>query len=145
MAEKATMPVMCAVAETAQPSHRILLVDDEPKLRRSLAEALSLEDWTVTCAASGLEARQILAAHAFDLIILDWMLPDCDGLEIIRQLRAADKTVPVLMITARAGAGADVLVRQGGANDFLTKPFSIDEFLARSRALMKKAPARVGR
>lgn len=115
---------------------RVLLVEDEPKLRQSLAEGLRLEEWSVTDAATGAEAWQHLEAETFDLIVLDWMLPDFDGLEIVRQLRSQGNYVPVLMITARAGASAEVLVKQSGATAYLAKPFSFDDLLSRSRALL---------
>jgi DNA-binding response OmpR family regulator len=127
---------MMRMPTSAQSVIRVLLVEDEPKLRESMAEGLRLEEWTVTDVASGAEALQQIAAQPFDLIVLDWMLPDLDGLEIVRHCRARGNSVPVLMVTARAGASAEVLVRQAGATDYLAKPFSFDDFLGRARRLI---------
>ena len=115
---------------------RVLLVEDESKLRESLVEGLRMEEWSVTGAASGSEARRQIEAHDFDLIVLDWMLPDCDGLEIVRQLRKQGNNVPVLMITARGGPNARDMVLQTGATHFLAQPFSFDDLLSQSRALL---------
>ena len=115
---------------------RVLLVEDEPKLRTSLIEGLQLEQWSVTGAATGAEASQLIESQHFDLIVLDWMLPDCDGLEIVRDLRANRRQVPVLMITARGGGANKAAALQSGATDLLAKPFSFDELLARARKLL---------
>jgi DNA-binding response OmpR family regulator len=132
--------VIGPMVKSAQSVVTVLLVEDETKLRASLAEGLRLEEWTVVAAASGNEARQQLDAQRFDLIILDWMLPDCDGLEIVRHLRAKGDSTPVLMITARAGMSAEVIVRQAGATDYLAKPFSFTDLLDRSRGLLAARP-----
>jgi two-component system, OmpR family, response regulator len=125
--------------KSAQSIVRVLLVEDEPKLRESLIEGLRLEEWSVTGAGTGAEAEQHLAAQEFDLIVLDWMLPDCDGLELVHRLRAQRNNVPVLMITARAGGAARELVMKSGASDYLAKPFSFDDLLSHSRALLGMA------
>jgi two-component system, OmpR family, response regulator len=122
---------------TDRTLHRVLVVEDESKLRESLVEGLRLEEWSVTGAASGSEARRQIEAHEFDLIVLDWMLPDGDGLEIVRQLRAQGNNVSVLMITARGGVSAKDRVLGAGATDFLAKPFSFDDLLSHSRALLR--------
>jgi DNA-binding response OmpR family regulator len=124
---------------SAQTTARILLVEDEPKLRQSLAEGLSLEHWDVTSAAMGAEAQVLLDSQPFDAVVLDWMLPDCDGLEIVRQLRARGGRVPVLVISARAGGNAAETIRQAGATDYLLKPFSFDDLLTRTRAMLRTA------
>src|SRR5690606_6418787 len=100
-------------------SARILLVEDEPKLRKSLAEGLCLEDWQVTSAATGSEAEKLLESQPFDAVVLDWMLPDWDGLDIVRRLRARGSHLPVLIISARGGAHAAETIRQAGASDYL--------------------------
>jgi two-component system, OmpR family, response regulator len=124
-------------ALTGRAPYRVLVVEDESKLRESLMEGLRMEQWTVTGACNGAEARQQMAEQQFDLIVLDWMLPDYNGLEIVRELRAEGSNVPVLMITARDGATARDLSLQAGATDFLPKPFSFDDLLAHSRALLR--------
>lgn len=120
----------------AQSITRILLVEDEPKLRASLAEGLATEDWSVISAATASEAQQHLSSEHFDALVLDWMLPDGDGLEILRRLRANGNSVPALVISARGGASAETMVRQAGASDYLAKPFSFDDLLAHTRALL---------
>src|SRR5687768_9672618 len=124
---------------SAQSLSRVLLVEDEPKLRRTLADGLGLEHWEVSTAASGGEALLHLESESFDVIVLDWMLPDCDGLQIVRQLRSNGNHTPVLIISARAGPGAEAAVQQSGANGYLAKPFSFDDLLARTRALLNEA------
>jgi DNA-binding response OmpR family regulator len=115
---------------------RILLVEDEPKLRESLLEGLQLEQWDATGAATGAEALREIETQPFDLIVLDWMLPDCEGLEVVRQLRAKGSTTPVLLVTARGGNANRERAFEAGATDFLAKPFSFDELLSRARALL---------
>ena len=124
---------------SAQATARILLVEDEPKLRQTLAEGLCLEDWHVTSAATGSEAQSLLESQVFDAVVLDWMLPDRDGLEIVRRLRASGSRLPVLIISARGGTNAAETVRQAGATDYLAKPFSFEDLLARTRALLSPA------
>lgn len=117
---------------------RVLLVEDEPKLRESLVEGLELEQWTVTGVATGTEALRQIDAQPVDLILLDWMLPDGDGLEIVRQLRARGSRIPVLLISARGGKENREVALRSGANDFLAKPFSFDQLLACSRRLLER-------
>lgn len=115
---------------------RILLVEDEPRLRKSLAEGLCLEDWDVKSAATGGEAQQLLHRESFDAVVLDWMLPDRDGLEIVRQLRAQGNAIPILIISARGGAAAAAEIQDAGANDYLPKPFSFDDLLMHMHAIL---------
>jgi DNA-binding response OmpR family regulator len=123
----------------ARVSLRILLVEDEPKLRQTLVEGLSLEAWSVTGAADGAEAWRLIEAEPFDLIVLDWMLPDCDGIELIRCLREAQREVPILLITARCTPADRETALRVGATDFLAKPFSFHDLLDRARALLSAA------
>jgi DNA-binding response OmpR family regulator len=139
LADTAALPVIRKMPIAAQTVVRVLLVEDEPKLRASVAEGLSLEEWEVVSAATGQEAQHRLAAEHFDLVLLDWMLPDCDGLELVRDVRARGDNVPILMITARGGASAEAIVKQSGASDYLAKPFSFYDLLSRARALLYKA------
>lgn len=125
---------------TARAAICVLLVEDEPKLRESLVEGLRLEEWTVIGAATAAEALERIAASKLDLIVLDWMLPDGDGLEIVQRLRARGNDVPLLLITARGGRAAKEAALHSGANDYLAKPFSFDDLIAHCRALV--APER---
>ena len=112
---------------------RILVVDDEPAVRRSVRSALTLEGYEVRLAREGAEALDVLASERVDAIVLDLLMPGVDGLEVCRRLRADGDPTPVLMLTVRV-AGLDA-----GADDYLTKPFSLDELLARMRALLRRA------
>jgi DNA-binding response OmpR family regulator len=115
---------------------RILLIEDEPKLRESLADGLRLEDLNVTTAGSGMEALRWLGFEQFDLLILDWMLPDVDGLELLRELRSRGMDVPVLVVSARGSHGDEAMALQSGATEFLMKPFGFADLLARCRRLL---------
>jgi DNA-binding response OmpR family regulator len=127
-----------APATTSAPSPHVLIVEDEAKTRASLAEGLQLEGWTVATAATGDEALQLLAQQAFDLVVLDWMLPGCDGLDVLRLVRARGRPTPVLMLTARSELDDRVKGLETGADDFLAKPFAFAELLARCRALLRR-------
>ncbi|MBM3854452.1 MAG: response regulator transcription factor [Verrucomicrobia bacterium] len=116
----------------------VLLVEDEAKTRESIEEGLRLEGWKVTGAADGKEARQRLDHERFDLIVLDWMLPECGGIEILRVLRGRGDSTPVLMLTARGALNDRVIGLDSGADDYLPKPFAFAELLARCRALLRR-------
>jgi two-component system copper resistance phosphate regulon response regulator CusR len=113
-------------------------VEDEAKTRASLAEGLQLEGWMVATAATGDEAIRLLAEQAFDLVVLDWMLPGRDGIEVLRHARARGSQTPVLMLTARSELDDRVKGLESGADDFLPKPFAFAELLARCRALLRR-------
>lgn len=115
---------------------RVLLVDDEPKLRTSLTAGLRLEQWVVVAAATGQQAVALIEAEPYDLVILDWMLPDLDGIEILRKIRLGYPNLPVLMISARNGRSDRALALEQGAADFLPKPFAFADLVARCRALL---------
>lgn len=117
---------------------RVLVVEDEVKTRESLAEGLRLESWTVMTAADGSEATALLERESFDLVVLDWMLPDRDGLEVLRRSRARGVQTPVLMLTARGALGDRVTGLETGADDYLAKPFAFVELVARCRALLRR-------
>jgi two-component system copper resistance phosphate regulon response regulator CusR len=117
---------------------RVLIVEDERKTRESVAEGLHLESWTVATAATGREAIGQLEAEAFDLIILDRMLPDGDGLFVLQHLRDRGRPTPVLLLTARGGLDDRVAGLEGGADDYLAKPFAFAELVARCRALLRR-------
>jgi len=117
---------------------QILVVDDEPAVRRALSRALSLERYVVALAADGAEALERLAAERFDMIVLDVTMPKVSGIEVCRRLRAAGERTPVLMLTARDGIDDRVAGLDAGADDYLVKPFALRELMARVRALLRR-------
>jgi two-component system response regulator MprA len=118
---------------------KILVVDDERAVRESLRRALELEGYDVGLASDGSEALEKLEGDAQpDAIILDVLMPGTDGLEVSRRLRRSGSRVPVLMLTARAEVGDRVAGLDAGADDYLTKPFALEELLARLRALLRR-------
>ena len=122
---------------------RILVVDDEPELARQITEALRQHQYTVDTALDGEEALDRIYVDAYDLVLLDIMLPEKDGFEVLRELRSEGKTTPVLMLTARGGIGDRIKGLDMGADDYLGKPFSMEELLARIRALLRRSNALV--
>jgi len=119
----------------------ILVVDDEPAVRDSLDRALRLEGYKVDLAADGREALDALADDSPDAVVLDLMMPRVDGLEVCRRMRAAGDRTPVLVLTARDGVSDRVKGLDAGADDYLVKPFALDELLARLRALLRRSGA----
>lgn len=120
---------------------RILVVEDEHRLADLLRRALEHELHTVYLAYDGLDGLERAAADAFDLIVLDVMLPKLDGFEVCRRLRNGGVSTPVLMLTARDAVADRVEGLDAGADDYLTKPFAIAELLARVRALARRGPS----
>jgi two-component system response regulator MprA len=120
---------------------RILVVDDERAVRESLRRALELEGYDVQLAADGAEAIERLGAENGqpDAVVLDILMPGIDGIEVCRYLRRTGNTTPVLMLTARDGVGDRVAGLDAGADDYLVKPFALEELLARVRALLRRA------
>jgi len=118
-------------------SSRILIVDDEPYITDVLSAALRFEGFATEVAATGAQALSVATARPFDLIVLDVMLPDLEGIEVCRRLRAVDITTPVVFLTARDAIGDKVAGLELG-DDYLTKPFSIDELVARIRAVLRR-------
>jgi two-component system response regulator MprA len=116
-------------------------VDDELAVRESLRRALALEGHDVVLASDGREALATLARSAPDLVVLDVLMPEIDGLEVCRRLRAAGDRTPVLMLTARTEVEERVAGLDAGADDYLGKPFALDELLARVRALLRRTPS----
>jgi two-component system response regulator MprA len=117
---------------------RILLVDDEPALRQSVARSLRFEGYTVVTAADGREALDVVRSARPDALVLDVMMPRLDGLGVCRSLRAEGDRTPVLMLTARDAVQDTVAGLDAGADDYLAKPFAYDELLARLRALLRR-------
>ena len=122
----------------------VLIVEDEEKTRQSVAEGLQLEGWRATTAEDGTSAIELLERQSFDLLVLDWMLPGSTGLEVLRRARERGLNVPVLMLTVRDSIADRVTGLEGGADDYLTKPFAFAELLARSRALLRRPSTAVG-
>ena len=117
---------------------RVLLVEDDASLARSIVDGLSDEGFTVAHAADGDAAREALRAGGWDLVILDWWLPGPDGLEVLKGHRREGGTTPALFLTARDAVSDRVLGLDGGADDYLCKPFAFAEPLARARALIRR-------
>ncbi len=118
---------------------RILVVDDEPAVQRALERALRLEHYDVELAGNGREALDVLADRPADAVILDVSMPEVDGLEVCRRLRAAGDRTPILMLTARDAIDDRVKGLDVGADDNLVKPFALRELQARLRALLRRA------
>jgi two-component system, OmpR family, response regulator MprA len=118
---------------------RLLIVDDDPELRQFLRTELEIEGYSCAEAASGQQALGLIRAESWDLLLLDWTLPDFSGVEICRRLRGSDDQTPVLMLTAHDDVRERVEALDAGADDYLTKPFSIEELLARVRARLRSA------
>jgi DNA-binding response OmpR family regulator len=116
----------------------VLVVEDEPEMAGLLTRGLEEESYQVSIARDGRAALELSAMQAFDVILLDVMLPKMDGLEVARQLRRLEGETPVLMLTARDALGDIVKGLDAGADDYLTKPFSFVELLARMRALVRR-------
>ncbi len=117
---------------------RLLVVDDEPAVRTSLERALVLEGYEVELAADGAEALGRIEAQPPDAVVLDILMPHLDGLAVCRRLREQGSTLPVLMLTARDAVGDRVAGLDAGADDYLVKPFALEELLARIRALLRR-------
>jgi heavy metal response regulator len=118
---------------------RILVVEDEPKVARFLERGLRQQSYAVDVAGDGDDALQLAGDHEYDLIVLDVMLPKRNGFDVLRELRASRQDTRVLMLTARDGLADRVQGLDLGADDYLVKPFDLDEFLARVRALLRRA------
>ncbi|MBM9459820.1 response regulator transcription factor [Nocardioides sp. zg-536] len=121
------------------PAPRVLVVDDDRAVRESLRRSLEFNGYDVLLAGDGAEALTSIAALAPDVVVMDVMMPKLDGLEATRALRAAGNDVPVIVLTARDAVGDRVEGLDAGADDYLTKPFALEELLARLRALLRRA------
>lgn len=117
---------------------RILVVDDDAKIASFLRRSLVLEGYEVSVANSGADGLRIIAEQPPDLMILDIMMPGVDGIEVCRRVRAAGETLPILMLTARDSTADRVRGLDTGADDYLVKPFALEELLARVRALLRR-------
>jgi DNA-binding response OmpR family regulator len=123
----------------ADRAPRILLVDDEPPIQTLLSFPLERDGYEVVAAADGREALARYSEQIFDLVVLDVMLPRMDGLEVCRRLRAKGETVPIIMLTAKSEEIDKVLGLELGADDYITKPFSMREFRSRVKAALRRS------
>lgn len=119
---------------------RILVIEDEPKMTALLARALTEEGHTVDTVADGRHAVAAVDGGDYDAVVLDVMLPGIDGFEVCARLRRQRVWTPVLMLTARGAVTDRIAGLDGGADDYLTKPFNLDELFARLRALSRRGP-----
>ncbi len=117
---------------------RILVVEDEEELAEVLVEGLEEESYAVDLARTGDEADQLMEINPYDLVVLDWGIPEPTGIELLRRWRDSGSEVPVLMLTGRRDVGDRVDGLDTGADDYLTKPFSFDELFARVRSLLRR-------
>jgi two-component system OmpR family response regulator len=123
------------------PEARLLVVEDEPNIVELLSASLRLAGFQVATATSGLEALQAVQRHRPDLVVLDVMLPDLDGFDVARRLRTGDTRTPVLFLTARDATEDKVRGLTLGGDDYVTKPFSLEEVVARIRAVLRRTRA----
>jgi two-component system copper resistance phosphate regulon response regulator CusR len=119
---------------------RLLLVEDEQKLVDVLARGLKAEGFAVDAATTGTEGLELAQTYPYDLIVLDIMLPGLSGSDVLKSVRAKNRAVPILMLTARDAVAEKVRHLEAGADDYLTKPFAFSELLVRVRALLRRAP-----
>jgi two-component system OmpR family response regulator len=119
----------------------VLAVDDEPSLTELLSIAMRYEGWQVTTAATGLQAVRAAKEVKPDAIVLDIMLPDFDGLEVMRRIRGDQPDVPVIFLTAKDAVADRITGLTAGGDDYVTKPFSLEELIARLRSLLRRAGA----
>ena len=120
---------------------RILIVDDDPAITNVLRRGLAYEGYAVEAAASGTEALDRLREATPDAVILDVMLPGLDGFEVLRRIRATDRQMPILMLTAKDTSADQVAGLEHGADDYVVKPFQFEVLLARIRALLRRREA----
>jgi two-component system copper resistance phosphate regulon response regulator CusR len=120
---------------------RVLVVDDEPEVADLVARAIREAAWACDVVATGAAALSAVHVYPYDAVVLDLGLPDMDGMEVCRRARKAGAAMPIIMLTARHGLGDRVRGLDVGADDYLSKPFAIEELLARLRALMRRPPS----
>ncbi|MET8787282.1 response regulator transcription factor [Streptomyces sp. NPDC004589] len=126
-------------AEGDREPQRILIVDDEPAVREALQRSLAFEGYETEVAVDGADALDKATAYQPDLVVLDIQMPRMDGLTAARRMRGAGTTTPILMLTARDTVGDRVTGLDAGADDYLVKPFELDELFARIRALLRRS------
>lgn len=124
----------------AAPPARVLVIDDEPQIRRFLEISLRSEGFAVSEASNGLEGIELLAKRGADLVVLDLGLPDLEGYEVLERIRGWSE-VPVIVLSVRSAEAEKVRALDAGAHDFVTKPFGVQEFMARVRAVLRQRAA----
>jgi two-component system, OmpR family, response regulator MprA len=122
----------------------VLVVDDDPQLREALTRALELDDYRVSTASNGVKALEAVSQQRPDVMVLDVMMPYVGGLDVCRTLRSKKDKLPILVLTARDEVGDRVAGLDAGADDYLTKPFALEELRARLRALLRRAEVEEG-
>ncbi|NYJ73290.1 MULTISPECIES: response regulator transcription factor [Allobranchiibius] len=134
------MPTNAATLKHTDGSNvRVLVVDDESNLTELLSMALRYEGWDIKSAGTGSSAVRVAKEFKPDTVVLDMMLPDFDGMEVLRRLRDDDPTLPVLFLTARDAVEDRIAGLTAGGDDYVTKPFSLEEVVARVRALLRRS------
>ncbi len=133
-----------ATSNAPDGSPRVLVVDDDRAVRESLRRSLEFNGYAVTLAGDGAEALAAIAGHPPDALVIDVMMPRLNGLETTRALRSAGNDLPILVLTARDSIGDRVEGLDAGADDYLTKPFALEELLARLRALLRRTHTPAG-
>lgn len=134
--ENENFPMVEAVSKPL----KVLIVEDENQVARLIEMELSYEGYQVEIAKTGKEALDRIEKYKPDLIILDWMLPEIDGLEVTRRIRSDGNDVPVIVLTGKDGLSDKVTSLDSGADDYITKPFATEELLARIRAIIRRRP-----
>ena len=135
-AARSRYPARGVSSDSGKP--RVLVVDDDPRILEALRRALTLKGFGVSTAEGGERALSLLGLGAPDVLVLDVAMPDVDGIEVCRRLREAGDRTPVLMLTARDGVADRVIGLESGADDYLVKPFALEELVARLRALLRR-------
>lgn len=123
---------------------RLLLVEDNPQLAGLVQDGLTRQGFAIDCCGSLKDALAVRSAASYDLVLLDLGLPDGDGMSMVRQLRHGNDSTPILILTARGGLNDRLIGLDGGADDYLVKPFEIAELAARCRALLRRPGASLG-
>ncbi len=131
-------PRLARVTDTAIPEASLLVVEDEPNIRELLATSLRFAGFEVTTAADGQSALESASEHNPDLVVLDVMLPDMDGFEVTRRLRESGRLLPIVFVTARDSVEDKIKGLTVGGDDYVTKPFSLEEVVARIRAVLRR-------
>jgi two-component system copper resistance phosphate regulon response regulator CusR len=119
---------------------RILLIEDDAEIASFVSQGLKEEGFSVTCVQDGLKARNELASSTWDVVLLDWWLPEVDGITLLREFREKGHATPVLFLTARDAVSERIEGLSAGADDYLGKPFAFDELVARIHALLRRSP-----